>query len=117
MSGPVLSSRWDRFFRYASEKPADPLELRVYPGANGAFTLYEDEGDNNDYEKGVYATIPIRWDEANETLTVGQERARFPVMLNRRALHIVWVRPGHGQGLPLRETPDVTINFSGPSRK
>src|SRR5262249_53595052 len=43
---------------YAAEKPADPIELRVYRGADGAFTLYEDEGDSYRYEKGVHATIP-----------------------------------------------------------
>ena len=50
-------------------------------------------------------------------MTLGARAGTFPGMLNRRALHIVWVRPGHGQGLPLTETPDVTINFSGPSLK
>jgi len=48
---------------YAAEKPADPIELRVYRGADGSFTLYEDENDNYAYEKGVYATIPMRWNE------------------------------------------------------
>ena len=51
------------FLQYASEKPADPIELRVYRGANGTFTLYEDEGDNYGYEKGVCATIPISWND------------------------------------------------------
>ncbi len=45
--------------QYATEKPADPIELRVYPGADGRFTLYEDENDGYDYEKGVHATIGI----------------------------------------------------------
>ncbi len=47
------------FVQYATEKPADPIELRIYPGADGSFTLYEDENDNYNYEKGVYATIDL----------------------------------------------------------
>jgi alpha-D-xyloside xylohydrolase len=50
---------------YTTEKPADPIELRVYTGADGDFTLYEDENDNYNYEKGAYATIPIHWNDAN----------------------------------------------------
>ena len=49
------------YLQYVAEKPADPIELRVYRGANGAFTLYENEGDNTNYERSLYATIPISW--------------------------------------------------------
>ncbi len=63
---------------YSTEKPADPIELRVYRGADGAFTLYEDENDNYNYEKGVHATIPLRWDDAKKTLTIGERSGRFP---------------------------------------
>ena len=54
--GPLL--------QYSTEKPADPIELRIYPGADGSFTLYEDENDNYNYEKGVYSTIAFHWDDA-----------------------------------------------------
>src|SRR5439155_6048612 len=59
---------------YSNQKPADPIELRVYPGADGDFTLYEDEGDTYNYEKGKYATIPIHWNDATRTLTIGERR-------------------------------------------
>ncbi len=100
------------FLQYASEKPADPIELRVYPGANGKFTLYEDEGDSYRYEKGVHATIPIAWDEARKTLTIGARSGRFPGMLARRTFQIVWVRPGRGIGLETA-TPDKTFPYTG----
>jgi hypothetical protein len=59
------------FIQYSTEKPADPIELRIYPGADGSFTLYEDENDNYDYEKGVYATtIAFHWDDAKRQLTI-----------------------------------------------
>ena len=66
------------FLQYSNEKPADPIELRVYPGANGAFTLYEDEGDSYRYEKGASATIPFAWDDAAKTLTIGPPKENFP---------------------------------------
>src|SRR6202040_4116407 len=64
--------------QYSGEKPADPMELRVYQGADSSFTLYEDEGDSYRYEKGAYATIPIRWNNASKTLTIGDRAGEFP---------------------------------------
>ena len=66
------------FLQYSSEKPADPIELRIYRGANGKFTLYEDEGDTYDYEKGKYATIPISWDDAKRLWKLEDAPASFP---------------------------------------
>lgn len=71
--GPVV--------QYVSEKPADPIELRVYRGADGAFTLYEDQSDNYNYEKGAFATIPLTWNESSGTLTIGARKGKFPGML------------------------------------
>ena len=100
------------FLQYASEKPADPIELRVYRGANGKFTLYEDEGDGYGYEKGVHATIPITWNEASKTLTIGARAGKFPGMRARRTFHVVWVRPGRGTG-PGPAPTDQTITYTG----
>ena len=58
--------------QYTDEQPADPITLVVYAGSDGAFTLYEDDGVSHDYERGAWATIPLRWHEANRTLTIGQ---------------------------------------------
>ncbi len=101
------------FLRYAAEKPADPVELRVYPGADGEFTLYEDENDNYNYEKGSFATVPIRWDERANTLTIGSRHGEFPGMLTRRTFRIVWVGPGHGAGVSEETRPDATISYDG----
>jgi alpha-D-xyloside xylohydrolase len=98
--------------QYAAQS-SDPIELRVYRGADGQFTLYEDEGDNYDYEKGVYATIPITWDDTNQTLTIGKRKGRFPGMLKQRTFRIVWVSPGHGVGVPNEEKADKIIHYTG----
>ena len=98
--------------QYANEKPADPIELRVYRGADGRFELYEDEGDGYAYEKGVFATIPIEWSEAKRTLTIGGRQGSFPGMLSHRTFHVVFVRKGHGVGLE-PGTPDATMEYDG----
>lgn len=99
--------------QYAREKPADPLELRVYAGADGDFTLYEDEGDSYDYEKGVYATIPLHWDDAAQTLTIGARSGKFPGMLESRSFHIVFVTENHGAGGATEKNADKTLTYSG----
>jgi alpha-D-xyloside xylohydrolase len=97
---------------YAAQS-SDPIELRVYRGTNGRFTLYEDEGDNYNYEKGVYATIPLKWDEARQTLTIGRRAGKFPGMLKERTFRIVFVSPGHGAGVATEEQPDTIIHYTG----
>ena len=103
--GPVV--------QYATEKPADPIELRVYRGGDGAFTLYEDENDNYDYEKGMYTTIPLSWNEAKKTLTIGARSGTFPGMLQSRTFRVVFVTTNHGTGSADTPTPDQTVSYSG----
>jgi alpha-D-xyloside xylohydrolase len=99
--------------QYASEKPADPIELRIYPGADGEFTLYEDEGEGYAYEKGVYATVAFQWDDARRQLTIGQRQGKFPGMLERRSFRVVVVKPGKGAGMRLTGKPDQVIKYDG----
>jgi alpha-D-xyloside xylohydrolase len=95
----------------------NPIELRVYGGADGKFTLYEDEGDNYDYEKGKYATIPISWNEARHTLEIGKRKGEFPGMSKERTFNIVWVSAGHGVGMPSTEKPDAVVHYHGAAVK
>jgi len=98
---------------WASQKVADPIELRVYRGADGAFTLYEDEGDSYRYEKGVYSTIPMAWDEAKQTLTIGERKGQFPGMLKDRAFHVVFVGASHGVGINAEAKADKVVKYTG----
>jgi alpha-D-xyloside xylohydrolase len=98
---------------YAAEKPADPIELRVYRGADGSFTLYEDENDNYDYEKGAYATIPSHWDDATHSLTIGERKGQFPGMLQTRTFRVVFVSEDHGVGIGQTAQPDKVVQYSG----
>ncbi len=115
--GPVM--------QYAAQKPENPLELRIYPGADGAFTLYEDQNNGYAYQTGAYSIIRLRWHNRTDALTIGRRRGAFPGMLRQRRFRIVLVRPHHGVGLHPAVSPDrivvyngarETIHFKGPKR-
>jgi alpha-D-xyloside xylohydrolase len=101
------------FLQYSTETPADPIELRIYPGASGNFTLYEDENDSYNYEKGVYSTILIHWDDANRQLTIDARKGEFPGMLKARSFQVVVVGKSHGTGVEVTANPDKVIPYDG----
>jgi len=101
--------------QFAAEKPADPIELRVYRGADGVFTLYEDENDGYAYEKGVFATIPLSWNDVAQTLTIGDRKGEFPGMLQTRTFHVIFVGQNHGVGIEPAARADKTVSYSGRS--
>jgi alpha-D-xyloside xylohydrolase len=96
----------------AAAKP-DPIDLRIYAGADGDFTLYEDEGDNYDYEHGSYSVIPIHWDDKAEKLTIGRGRGSFPGMLEHRVFRVVRVAASRGVGITPTSNFDATVQFEG----
>lgn len=98
--------------QYASQN-VDPIELRVYPGADGSFTLYEDEGDNYNYEKGTYATIPISYSNATGKVTIGARTGSFTGMLTNRTFNVVFVSTGHGIADTVTANPDCVIAYNG----
>ena len=75
--------------QYATEKPWDHLTLRVYPGADGSFTLYEDEFDNYNYEKGAYTEIAMTWDDSARRLTLAARKGQYDGMLSERTFRVV----------------------------
>jgi alpha-D-xyloside xylohydrolase len=88
-----------RNLQYTGEKKADTLEIRIYAGANGEFTLYEDEGDNYNYEKGSYSNITLNWDNAKKTLTISDRKGSFFGMLKERKFNIIQVNVNKGVGV------------------
>jgi alpha-D-xyloside xylohydrolase len=101
------------FLQYATEKPANPMELRIYTGADGKFTLYEDENDNYNYERGIFATIVFTWDDDNRTLTIGKQQGQFPGMLKERTMNIILVSGNHGTGIEICSNPDKITKYKG----
>jgi len=91
----------------------DPIELRIYPGADGDFTLYEDEGDTYNYEKGAYATTALHWDDPSRTLTIGERKGNFSGMPVSHTFHIVVVAKNHGAGVEPATTPEKIVSYAG----
>jgi len=86
-AGAILLTGPD--MQYSSEKPLTELRIDVYAGRNGQFTLYEDEGTTYDYERGFCSFIPITYDEATRTLTVGKRSGSFPGMTDGKTVRVV----------------------------
>jgi alpha-D-xyloside xylohydrolase len=99
--------------QYATEKKWNNLEIRIYEGANGEFTLYEDENDNYNYEKGVFSTITFNWDNAKRTLTIGDCAGSFPGMIKDRKFRIILVSENKGTGIHITDKYDNVIAYSG----
>jgi alpha-D-xyloside xylohydrolase len=95
--------------QYATEKKWDKLEIRVYEGANGEFTLYEDENDNYNYEKGAFSTIVFTWNDAKKVLTISDRKGSFTGMLAERKFNIIMVTPGKNTS----NNYDKTVTYIG----
>lgn len=92
--------------QYTGEKPADPITISIYSGADGNFTLYEDDGLDNGYEKGAFTRIPIHWDDHARALTIGERTGSFKGMLKTRTFKIVLISPS-------TSVPEKTIRYVG----
>jgi alpha-D-xyloside xylohydrolase len=98
---------------YATQSPDAPITLRVYRGADADFTLYEDEGDSYDYEKGAHATIPLHWDEASSTLKIGAREGSYPGMAKTRTFRVIVVGEGKGVGPQMETSVDKEVRYDG----
>jgi alpha-D-xyloside xylohydrolase len=99
--------------QYSTEKPWDNLEIRIYPGADGEFTLYEDENDNYNYEHGAYSTIRFVWNDKDKILTVNDSKGSFKGMLKSRKFRIVLVSGTKGVGDKDAAKVDKTVSYNG----
>jgi len=94
--------------QWSDEKPAEVIDLYVYQGADGSFTLYEDENVNYNYEKGAYAMIDFYYDEASKTLKIGERQGEFPGMLKERTFNVIPVsKAGKGAAQSVRYTGEA----------
>jgi alpha-D-xyloside xylohydrolase len=98
--------------QFAGEKSADPMTLYVFGGQDAAFTLYEDEGRNYNYEQGRFSTIEIIYNDASKRLTIGERKGAFTGMPEQRKFEIVWVKD-EPVGVALVATPHQVVEYSG----
>ncbi|QXV64255.1 DUF5110 domain-containing protein [Mucilaginibacter sp. 21P] len=109
-AGTILP--WGPSVQYSGEKSWDDLEFRIYPGADGSFTLYEDEKDNYDYEKGLYSTIDFKWNDLKRELTIAARKGKFPGMIAIRKFRIAIVKPSENTGMDANNI-FKTIDYDG----
>ena len=103
-SGPAM--------QWSDEKPAEEIRLHVYAGRDASFTLYEDDGLTYAYEKGAFAKIPLRWDDAARTLHIGSREGSFPEMLKSRRFRVILVDPAHPKAWD-PEAAGIVIDYDG----
>lgn len=99
--------------QYADEKPSDPTTLVIYRGADGNFTLYDDDGRTFGYEKGAFSKIALRWNDASGTLTIGDRAGSYPGMLKERTFHLVVVSSEHPVPFSFDLKPVKTVTYTG----
>jgi alpha-D-xyloside xylohydrolase len=100
------------FIQYTTEK-CDPLEIRIYSGADGELSLYEDENDNFNYEKGAYSLIDFKWNDKEKTFTINDRQGKYPGMPEERNINIVLVDSSKGIGIDQCKQPDKSIKYRG----
>ncbi len=107
--GPLLE--------YATQRAADTIELRIYPGANGSFTLYEDANNTYNYEKGEYATVTFNWNDRQGELAISATKGTFPGMLKKRVFNVVLVKENGATGEEQIRQADKIIRYDGKAMK
>jgi alpha-D-xyloside xylohydrolase len=95
---------------YALQETNPALTLNVYTGANGVGSVYEDDGISRQYLNGKYARIPLRYDEATRTLTIGAREGSYGGMAGTRTIRVRWITPGRPLDL---DAADLTVTYSG----
>jgi alpha-D-xyloside xylohydrolase len=98
--------------QYIHEKAADPITLYIYTGKDAHLTLYEDDGTTYQYEKGAFSEIPIDWNDATHTLTLGTRSGNYPGMLQQRNFHILFISKENPVPFGI-ETTAQTIHYTG----
>ena len=99
--------------QYTSEKPGDTITLNIYTGADACFNLYEDEGTNYNYEKGDFTIIPLKYNEATKTITIGARRGSFNGMIHQRIFRINIITPGQAKNLDPDAAADKQLLYKG----
>ena len=99
--------------QHVDEKPGAPLTLVVYAGANGEFSLYEDDGTSLGYQRGAFSRIPFRWDESSGVLTIGAREGKWPGMAERRQFNLRLVSSARPSALDSDRKADATVQYDG----
>ena len=67
---------------------SERLTIRIFPGDDAEFSLYEDDGVSLDYQNGEFSTITFSWKDADKTLTISSRKGFFPGMPQNRIFNV-----------------------------
>jgi alpha-D-xyloside xylohydrolase len=98
---------------YADQDLDGPITLFIYAGADGAFDLYEDDGETYAHQAGAFTRIPIRYDDASGTVTIGAREGAYPGMARQRTFHVRWIAGPSPGASDLDARPDRTVRYAG----
>ena len=99
-AGSILPMSHDK--QYTGDLKDEPIEIAIYTGNDGEFSLYEDEGDNYNYEKGACSTIDMKWNDKSRTLEIASRKGSYPGMSKNRKFNIT-----------INGQPARTIDYNG----
>ena len=99
--------------QFTSQKPADTISLFIYTGKNGSFTLFEDEGTNYNYEKGMYSAIVFDYNEREKKLIIQKRRGTFPGMLRKRIFNIIWIQKSNPVAFDFGQKYNEQVSYGG----
>ena len=99
--------------QYVDEQPDAPLTIEVYTGADGSFSLYEDEGRNYGYERGEFSRIPLAWNEKTGELSIGAREGRYPGMQRQREIRVRWIDGPRDDAGAVEPKADRTLRYTG----
>jgi alpha-D-xyloside xylohydrolase len=102
--------------QHTKEQSMDTLEIRVYTGGDVRFSLYSDEGDNYNYEKGQYKAIPFEWNEHGQILTIGKQEGDYTDSLAKQVFNVIWIDKSSRSGID-SVTKKNTIVYMGEEMK
>ena len=99
--------------QYVDEQPAAPLTIDVYTGADGSFSLYEDQGRNYGYERGEFSRIPLAWNEKAGELVIGARQGQYPGMQEQREIRVRWIDGPREDAGAVEPKADRTLRYTG----
>ena len=99
--------------QYVDEQPDAPLTIEVYTGADGSFSLYEDDGRNYGYERGESSRIPMTWNQHSGELVIGAREGRYPGMVASREIRIRWIDGPRADAGAVEPKADASVRYNG----
>ncbi|WP_235549536.1 TIM-barrel domain-containing protein [Paenibacillus sp. Soil766] len=99
--------------QFAEERPNNNIHLCIYSGQNSSFVYYEDEGDNYNYERGVFALIPMVWDEEKRTFIIKERQGTYPGMSTNQSFNITFFGVKDVDGSLKEAEKKTQIHYTG----